>query len=642
MLAFIRKALSSWVVLVLLGLLLVAFIITGIGDPFGGGIRPGTVAEVGGEAITEAELSQQFDRFLRRAREEQPALTADQFVRAGGLDQVLEQIIGAEALEQFGRRQGVAVSERSVDGEIASIPAFQLAGRFDQTTYEQVLAQQRITDKELRDGLRGDLIRRQLVVPVAASPYVPRSLVAPYASLLLERRTGSIAVVPSDRMTGVPDPTDAQIQTFYNQNKSTYTIPERRAFRYAFIDSAALLAAIKIPDADIKRYYDENQATYGGIEQRTLSQVVVPDEAKAKQIVARVRKGESFVQVAAQVGGYSAEDLALGVQTRERFAEATNDAVASAAFALPQGGITDPIKSDFGFHIVRVDAITPGRARPLSEVRGEIEATLRTERGQDVLAETVAAIEDKLAEGESFADVAREYRLQIVEVPAITRDGRVQENPGFTLDARAVPLVGRAFDAEAGDEPTVQELGENDFAVLEVGDIIAPTPVPLAQIRPAVAADWQRVERMKRARQVADAIIAEVNKGTSLAAALSSRKLPAAQPVAGSRIQLSRQQQVPPPIALMFSLPQGSVRLLEAPRGQGWFIVKLDQVVPGNADSAPQLIGAIRQQMTQVAADELAGQFTRAIQAQVGVERDPGTIAKLRRRLLGEGDAPAQ
>lgn len=640
MLQFFRKALSSWVVLALLGLLLVAFVITGVGDPFGGaGPAPGSLAKVGDTNITEPAFRQRFDQMLQQARQRNPTATAEQAAREGMVEQLIEQMVGLEALEQFGREQRLAYSETAIDREIAAIPAFQIAGRFDQTTYEQALAAQGLNDRELREGLRGDALRRQLLVPATFGATAPGALAVPYASLLLERRQGQIATIPAARITGVPAPTDAQVAAHYKANIARYTLPERRSFRYALLTKADAVARISISDADIQRYYNDRKDVYGGTEQRALSQVVVQDQAVAQRIAARAKAGESFAAVAGQLAGYAASDLALGTLDRARLTGTTNAAIATAAFAAPAGGVVGPVKSDFGWHVLRIDGVTPGRARPLAEVRDEIVTTLRTERGEDRLGDQVAEIEDAIADGQSFVDVATANQLTSVTVPGATRDGRTTDASGVQLPPVVAPLIARAFEAAPGDEPTVQEINPETFALLDVTEVTPPTAVPLAQVRTAVVADWQRAERKRRAKAVADAIVAEVKGGASLAQALSKRNLPAAQPVDSRRIETAQGGQVPPPLALMFTQPKGSVRALEGPNDLGYFVVTTDVVTPGDPASAPSVLEATQAEMARNAGEELLAQFARAVQADIGVKRDDSAIQALKRRYLGQAPA---
>src|SRR3546814_9882880 len=123
----------------------------------GGG---GKLATGGRAAIHDTQIREQLDRAVRAARQQDPQLDTATYVRAGGFDQVMSQAIIAEAIRQWADKNGFAVSRRQIDAEIASIPAFQVGGRFDQGTYEAALAQQRLSDRELRQGLTGEIIRR--------------------------------------------------------------------------------------------------------------------------------------------------------------------------------------------------------------------------------------------------------------------------------------------------------------------------------------------------------------------------------------------------------------------------------------------------------------------------------------------------
>lgn len=643
MISFFRRVMSSWIVLGLLGLLLVAFVVTGVGDPFGGGgPPPGSLAKVGDKAITEVEFGKQFDRFMRRAREQTPTLTNEQAAREGGVEQLLEQLIGATAVDQFGRKYGVAVSDQAVDAEIASIPAFQLAGKFDQATFERVLVEQRVTTKELRDDLRSSAVTRQVLAPIAIGAQAPRGLVDPYVALLLEQRRGSIAVIPARNFAPKAPPTAQQIEAFYKANQSRYTIPERRGFRYALL-TKDMLAAKSVPtEAELRQYFEDNKDSYGGVEQRRLSQVVVQDQATAQKIAARAKGGEAFAAVAQQLAGYTAADLALGEQTREKLAGATSVTVAAAAFAAPSGGIVGPVQSDFGWHVLRVDAITPVRAKSFESVRADIEKQVRAEKAEDLLAKAVADIEDALTQGESLADVAKSNGLQVVSVPPLTQNG-IAQDPRYQPDAVGRAVLEKAFGVDPGEEPSVQELGGDRFAILEVQDVVSAAPAPLKDIRPIVAAQWAQRQAMQAAKAIADAVAAEAAKGVPLAQALAKRGLPAPETVAGRRADLGRGgQQVPPPLALMFSLPSGSARPLAAPNDQGYFVVKVEEVKKASADSDLNVVGSMQAQMSQSLPDELAAQFARAVEADVGVKRSAGTIANVKKRYLGTASADEQ
>ncbi len=636
MISLFRRYLTSWFALGLFGLVLAAFAISGVGNTsFGGLVGGGGVAGVGGEEITEAKLLGEFDRTLRRARQQNPKLDARTAARQGAVGEVYEQLIATTALEAFARQQGIAISDRAIDGEIASVDAFRVNGRFDDATYRRLLADQRLSERDLRAGLRGDLVRRQVIGPVVAAAQVPRGLAAPYAALLLENRSGAIAIVPATAMPVPPAPTPAQLAAFYAAHTAAFTLPERRAFRYALLDRDRLAATVAVTDAEVRRYYDANAATYAGAETRKLLQVVVPDRAKAAQVAAAVTGGQSFAAAAA-TAGFAAADIDIGEQTKAKFADATSAAVADAAFALARGGTIAPVQSPFGWHVVSVIAVTPARPRSFDAAKAEITAKLKDERTTALLSDTTAKIEDALSGRTSLADVAKRFGLAIATVPGVTRAGTDPTDPGFVIAPAAAPLVAKAFDADPADGPTLQQTGKDIFAVVEVGDITPPAAQPLAKVRDAVVAAFVTDARLKTAKTVADTIAAQTAANRPFASVVAAHDLPPAHPLAGRRIDLNQAAGVPPPVKLFMTLGAGATRTLPA-GPQGWWVVHVDTITPGDVATTPALVDSARAQFAKEAPDEIGAAFAQAVERQVGVKRSTSALAAATARITGAG-----
>lgn len=636
MISLFRKYLTSWFALGLFGLVLVAFALSGVGNTsFGGLVNGGGVAMVGGTEVSEGKLLGEFDRTLRRARQQNPKLDARTAARQGAVGEVYEQLIATTALEVFGRDTGIAISDRAIDGEIASVDAFRVGGRFDDATYRRILSDQRLSERDLRDGLRGDLVRRQIVTPAIAAAQVPRGLAEPYAALLLEGRSGSVAIVPAASMPPPPAPTPAQLAAFYAGHTAAFTLPERRAFRYALLDRDKLAGGVTIADAEVGKYYAANTETYAGAETRKLLQIVVPDQAKAQQVAAAVKAGTKFAAAAA-AAGFAPADIDIGEQTKAKFAAATSAAVADAAFAVPAGGTTAPVQSPFGWHVVAVTAITPARPRTLDAARAEITAKLRDERTATLLADTIGKIEDALSGRTSLADVAKRFGLTVVAVPGVTRAGTNPLDPGFTMTPVAVPLVAKAFDADAADGPTLQQTGKDAFAVVELGDITPPAAQPLAKVHDAVVAAYITDARLTAAKAVADTIVAETAKTRPFAGVVAAHNLPAAHPLTGRRIDLNAAAQVPPPVKLFLTLAAGATRALPA-GPQGYWVVHVDSVTPGDIATSPGLVDSARAQFTKEAPDEIGAAFAQAVERAVGVKRNANALAAATARITGTG-----
>ncbi|HYD38882.1 MAG TPA: SurA N-terminal domain-containing protein [Allosphingosinicella sp.] len=648
MLSSFRRGLMAKLMLGVLFLTLVAMVITGFGTGGGGlgdlgGLRSGTVARVGDEKLASERLSDETQRQFDRIRREQPELDMAAFLRRGSMEEVLDQLIDLTAITVFGREQGLGVSRQMIDRDIAAVPAFHdLAGRFDDATFRRVLAQERLTEQQLRDDLQARLMQRQLVLPVAGSAYVPNAIARQYASLLLEQRSGIVGTVPSSAIGAGPEPSEAELAAFYRSNEARYTIAERRVIRYALFGPDQVAAATQATDAEIEAAYRQNPA-YAARETRSLSQVVLQNEAAARAFAQKVAGGTAFAAAAAQAG-YAASDIALGINSREAFAAKSSPAVAAAAFGAAKGATVGPVRSPFGWHVVKVDDVILSPARPLAAVRGEIAAQVQQRKATDALSDLAGRIEEAIGDGSSFDEIVAAQKLKVVETAPVTAAGAAPGTPGWQAPAELRALLEGAFAVEPGDDPAVETVEENKlYALVSVARAIPAAAPPLAQIRDRVKADLIARRASERARAVATAIVAKINAGTPPAQAFAQARvgLPAVQTITATRRDIARQgAQVPPPMAMMFSLPRGKARLLPAPEGRGWFVVYLDRVVPGDSSKEPGLAEAVRGQFAQIIGDEYARQFTAAIRASLEVERNDEAVRKLKAELTGPGSAP--
>jgi len=641
MLAFFRRALSSWAVLGLLGLVMLAFIITGVGTPSGlGGFGIGgadKLASVGRESVTAPQVTTQVNRYLSRVQQEQPEATMAMLIRDGLFDQLLDSLITAMAMTAFATDHGLAASDRLIDGEIASAPAFQnVAGKFDPDLFRRALEAQRLDEQELRDGLRDQMLQRQLLVPATDAPRVPEALARAYAELLLEQRSAMIGLVPAAVVGPGAEPTEAEVAAFFKQRIDRYTIPERRVLRYAAFDLEQVAATAQATEAEIEAAYKARAAEFGPTETRTLSQVVLPDERTAREFASRLSGGQSFADAARQAG-FQAPDTALGSLTRERFERVSSPSVAAAAFALPKGGVTPPTRSPLGWHIVRVENIETTPGRPLASVRDELAREINQRKQEEALTALVTRIEDAIGQGASFDEVVRDNQLTARDTPPITATGSAPDQPDFRLAPDLAPILKPGFDMSPDEDPVIETLTSNQrYALLAVSRVIPAAPPPLAEVRERVHADLIGERSLARARTMAQQIADKANGGAAIRDAFrqASANLPGLESLTISRIDFAqRQQAAPVPIQLMFRMAKGKTRIVADPAGRGYFVVNVTEVVPGDISKQPQLVEMTRRQLAPSFRTEYGEQFAQAIRREMNVKRNEEAIARLRSQL---------
>lgn len=649
MLAFFRRIISSRVgVFVTFGVLVLIAILFGLGDVTGlrngGGVASGALASVGGQSVTTAELRDRVQTDYQGAQAQQPGLTLAQFIGAGGVEAALERSVSGLALDVFGHAQGMVVSKRTVDGQIASIPSLQgPTGQFDPKIYQQLLQARHMTDDQVRTEITQEAIAQQLLAPTIGASQVPDQFVLPYASLLLEKRAGSIGFIPAKALEGGPAPTDAELQAFYARHRARYMLPQRRVIRYALITPATVAAQAAPTDADLAKAYAATRAQYAATEKRTVTQVSVLDQTAATQLATKVKSGTPL-DAAARAAGL--EPLVLTSVTRSAYAAQASSAVADAVFTAAPGAVVGPLRGSLGFVIAKVGAIEKVPGKTLEQARPELVKAVTAAKTTAALARARATFDDALNSHRNFSELVAAQKLPVQTTPALTASGVDPTAAAAKPDPKLAPLLAAAFQLQPGDDPQmVPTAPDGSFALVTLDRVVPAAPRPLADVRAAVVGDLTADRAQHAARALAGQVLTKSNGGMPLAQALASagHGLEAPKPIAIVRAQLNGQQTPPPPLVLMFSMPPRTTRLLEAPGGAGWYLIRLDTITPGDARTVPAAMAGARNDFRRLLGREYAEQFARAVQADTGVKRDPAALAALKRELAGGGaDQPAR
>ncbi len=643
MISFIRKLLGSkWgaafgiAFVVLVGFAFALGDVTGSGSF--GGLGSGHVAKVGDRKIGLGEFQDMLDNSLKAERRENPTLDMAKFVESGGLDSTLERLINRYALALFGEKHGVAVSKRLVDSEIRKLPNVNGPdGKFSQQAFSAFLQGLDLTEAMIRDDFKQNLFAQQILPVAGAGGAAPESLVLPYASLLLEKRAGDVALVPAQAFLPKAAPSEAQLQAFYRANSARFTIPEKRAISYALFDASIIGDKATATTKEIADYYKTNAKQYSASQTRDISQLVFPTEAAAKAATAKLAGGQSFDAVARDLGLSATNSNGLA---RESLASSASKAVADAVFATAQGQIATPARGGLGWYVVKVNKVNNIAARPLAAVSAEIAKKIEAEKKVELLSDLTAEIEDEFAGGSTIADMAKANGLKLETTPKLFANGQNPEAPSYRPIPEMQRILPAAFDMESDGEAQLIEIvpGEK-FAMVSVADFEEAAPPPLAQVRDAITQQWALSEGAKRAKAVAEQVQRAVINGKSLSEAMKAVgvSLPAVESVAGSRMDLSRQgQQVPPPLAMLFAMKKGTAKTLDAGRNQGWFVVHLNAVIKGDASGQTELLAARREEMLGLLQQEYAAQLISAARAEVGVSKNDSALKDIRNRLTNQ------
>ena len=640
MISFFRSIfgtkLGGILALAFVGLIAVAFALGDVSGSLGSSsVGAANAARVGDQNVAIKELETSVQNRLRAERRENPTLDIGRFVEGGGLEQTLEQIINRYALAVFGDEFGLGVSKRLVDSEINKIPQSKgIDGKFSREAFDAFLRNIGLTEQVVRADITQNMYARQLLSTTVKGGDAPESLVLPYASLILEKRDGSIAAIPAAAYLPEKPPSEAQLAAFYKANRARFTIPEKRAISYALFDKDVIAAKAKPSAAQIAKYYKDNASEFAASEIRSFSQIIAPTEAGAKAIADKIRGGQPIAAAAKSVGlGVTSQK---GV-TKSELASSASTAVADAVFAADRGQVATPAKAPLGWIVSQVTNVKTLGARSLAQATPDISKRLEQERRLELLAEFTTEIEDQFADGASITEVAKAQDLKIETTPKLLANGANPDNKSYRPVPEMQAILPAAFNMETDGEAQLIELipGER-FAMVSVAEMEEAAPPPLAQVKGEITSAWALDQGSKKAKVAADKVVAAVNSGKSLRDALATldRRLPPPQKISGTRQQLTpKGERLPPPVALLFSMKKGSAKRLAAPGGNGWFIVEAAEIKRGDASKNAEMLKARRTEFGQILQQEYARQLVAAAIADIGVEKNEDAIAGLRARL---------
>ena len=386
MLLKIRDKAQGWIAYLIVFLISIPFALWGIHEYTGGGQEP-AVAKVGEQEITERALINRVNT-LRNSLLEQfngriPSIFSEEILR----QQALESMINSELLVQKAADLRISAGDAMVSQEIRNIPAFQVDGVFNAEAYKRTVSisgmSARAFEEQTRAGLATRLIRRA----ISESEAVTDAELDALLKLRKQKRVVSWMTIDAASATDVPEVTDADIETYYNENKEAFPKPEQVRLEYIELTLDTIGAGVSVDEQEVRAYYDdpEKQQQFTSEEQRNMRHILIKvdanrsdEEAKkeAERILAELRAGGDFAELAKQYSedtGSGARGGDLGLVKRGVMVKPFEE----AAFALEQDTISDPVRSRFGYHIIQVTGIEGGAVQPFEEVRQQIADELK-------------------------------------------------------------------------------------------------------------------------------------------------------------------------------------------------------------------------------------------------------------------------
>ncbi|MBT3012066.1 MAG: SurA N-terminal domain-containing protein [Candidatus Thiodiazotropha sp. (ex Lucina pensylvanica)] len=524
MLQVIRDKAQGWIAWAIVILISIPFALWGIQSYLGVGSEP-IAATVNGAEINERTLDNQYQRFRQQLREQlgaayRPEMFDDTRMRK----EVLNRLIRDELVQQTSNRMGLRAGSNMIQASILSMPTFQKDGRYDQQTYERALRLQGLSPAGFEDRVRRALVAEQLSQAVNAGSFVTLKELNESQRLLKQTRELSYFVVPASDFKLSDELSDDEIKAYYEANQSAFISPEKVKVEYILLDAGTAGGTIDVDEERLRGYYENNQDEFGLPEQRQASHILIlaaadadqstVDEAKAKidALAERVRNGESFEELAKQNSqdpGSAASGGDLGF-----FGKGIMDpAFESAVYALQEGGVSEPVRTSFGFHLIKLTGIKDGTVKPFEEARTEIEAAYRKFEGERLYFELAEQLADLSYEDPgSLESAASVLELSIQQSDWITRE----QGAGVFANLKVRTA---AYSDDVLKEHNNSELIEIDGTsslVLRVLDHQESSVLPLDEVKQQITETLQQQKAEQQAQAEAEKRMAEMAAGAPL------------------------------------------------------------------------------------------------------------------------------
>jgi peptidyl-prolyl cis-trans isomerase D len=530
------------------------------------GAAPGEVlAEVEGRDITAGDFQQRYLSQIQAYRNQFGGNINDQLLRQLGIDQqILTQMIDEHVALIEAERHGITVSDEELAQQILTIQGLQENGQFiGEERYRQLLASQNppMTPAQFEDSLRRSMIIDKLRAALTDWMAVADADLEREYRLRNEKAKLQVVALTADAFRSQVSVTDAEVAAHFESKKAEYRVGEQRKIRYLLLDRDQARQRVTVPPADVQRYYNDNLQQYQTAEQVRARHILLntagKDEAEVRKqaegILAKVKGGADFAELARQLSedqGTKGMGGDLGLFGRGQMVPEFE----SAAFALEAGQISDIVKSQFGFHIIKVEEKRPGITQTLDQVRPQIQQILQTQIADQQITDRARQLDERIDDPADLNTVANELGVMLQESGLFQREDPV---PGLGAAPQISDAAFRLNDGEVSDALNSPR-GPVFIAVTEKKDPYVPA---LDEVKERVRQDLIRERATELSRQRAAQIAVSLKSaGSNFAAAAKAQGLEAKESELVTRDAALPDIGVSPEVdRVAFTLPAGSV-----------------------------------------------------------------------------------
>ena len=517
LLSLMRRHAKSWLIKFLIGIIALVFIFY-FGYSFSSrrGVK---VAMVNGEPISGLEYQKAYRVLLEALQKDYKSVWSDNLIKVFDLkNRALENLISQKVVSQEAKRIGLDITEKEIQDQILSYPAFQFNGRFDESRYRSLLGQNRMKPEDFEASIEMELLQkkvRQFLMTLL--PVTDQETLDHYIFSNQKVKISFVKISP-DRFKESISLDNSSMENYFNENKERYRIPEKIKITYITIDPNKFRDKVLISDQLIKSFYEDNIDLFKQEKQVKARHILFKlkrdaseDETnkvreKALSILKRARGGEDFSLLAKQhsEGPTGKQGGDLGYFSKGQMVKPFEEAV----FNMKKGQISELVKTSFGFHIIKVEDIKEAGTKGLEEVGEQIKETIIKNTSMDLAHEKALSFIDQMPYEVNLAQYAQQHNVQIKHSDYFSQNEPLSDIGG---DRKLWESV---FSLQKNDVSELIELGDK-FFIIQVADKKPSRLSELKEVSDTVKEDFKAHLAMLKAKSVAEEYLDKLRGGKS-------------------------------------------------------------------------------------------------------------------------------
>lgn len=580
MLQNIRDNASGTLAKVIVGLIALTFVVTGVqfvsfsGEP--------EVAVVNDEPITERDFLRELDTQRRQLLSlvQDPALIDESLLRSRVLDSLIQQT----AVVTEATARDISFGDAQIDALLTSAPEFQQDGQFSAALFDQFVSRQGLGRLEFREQLKEQLAVNQWTQGIADSAFVVAPQVTRALQLEGQTRLVQVKQVAAADQELTTQPSEADLQALYDVSPARWQQPARVAVDYLLLERDRGLDEIVVDEAEVQDAYERYVASLAASQELRASHILVDSLEAAEAALARIQGGESFEAIAAEVS----IDTLSGAEGGDLGFASTDTYVpefARALEALSVDEVSEPVETQFGFHIIKLTESRDQEPESFEEQAPELRASI---------AENLARIEYQ-ADAEELANISfagpLEEAADVLGLTIQSTDWFTEQSGTGIAENLGVRVAAFGNDVQAGENSTLLEIDEG-VLVIRLRDSEPARQLSLDEVREDLVTAWQESQRSTLAADAAEQLLSDLSGSDEVSVGRTSDELPSAV------------------VRQIFAMSQGSARVLSDTNGDA-FAVKLVSAQPGSVEDTTGMQAFLASQARQQAGSAL-GQWASA------------------------------